>query len=67
MSFDSVTPWAFAALALFLLVLVVITAGIIGLRIVVRDTTEAARPDVIRALAEFFRALLDSVFRWRRK
>jgi succinate dehydrogenase hydrophobic anchor subunit len=67
MSSESVAPWAFAALALILLVTIVVTAGVIGLRIVVRDTSEEARPRIIRATGDYFRALLESPFRWRRK
>ncbi|MDX2575949.1 hypothetical protein PV332_10705 [Streptomyces scabiei] len=67
MSFDSLAPWAFAALLLLAIVTVVVIGGVIGLRIAVRGTSEDARPRIIRALAYFFRALLESPFRWRRK
>ncbi|MEU0860665.1 hypothetical protein ABZ352_35665 [Streptomyces griseofuscus] len=56
----TVSPWAFVAL--ILLGLVIIVAGaVVCLRLVTHDTTEAARPDIIRALADFFRSL------WGRK
>jgi hypothetical protein len=67
MSYASVVPWAVAPLYLLALVVVVIVGGIITLRIGVRGTSEAARPDIIRALTYFYRGLLESIFRWRRK
>lgn len=63
MSFADVPPWLYAALLLVLLVLAVLIAGLVGLRIVVRDTSEEATPANIRALAEFFETLLNSIFR----
>lgn len=50
------------ALALILFGIVLLAAGVVALRVVLRDTSEAARPDIIRALGEFFRALI----RWRK-
>ncbi|AKZ59216.1 exported protein of unknown function [Streptomyces ambofaciens ATCC 23877] len=65
MSFAEALPWVL--LALVLCVLVVVAGGIIGLRIALRGTSEDARPHIIRALGDYFRSLVDAVFRWRRK
>jgi hypothetical protein len=65
MSFADVGPWALVAL--FLLAVVVVAGGVIGLCVALRGTSEGSRPDIIRALGDFFRALLDALFRRRRK
>ncbi|MFF3140848.1 hypothetical protein ACFVRU_03690 [Streptomyces sp. NPDC057927] len=63
-------PLALAAFFLFvaLLVALVCILGVVCLRVALRDTSEAARPEIIRALADIIRALgefLSSL--WRRK
>ncbi|WP_425837469.1 hypothetical protein [Streptomyces fractus] len=55
----SAGPWAIVAV--ISLVIIVICGGILMLRVGLRDTSEASRPDTIRALADYFRAL------WGRK
>jgi hypothetical protein len=65
MSFAEALPWAL--LALVLCVVAVVAGGLVGLRIALRGTSEDARPRIIRALGDYFRALVDAVFRWRRK
>ncbi|MFG3014365.1 hypothetical protein ACGFZB_28885 [Streptomyces cinerochromogenes] len=67
MSFTDVTPWALVALV-FLLALVVVVAGaVVALIAVAGRAPHKSKPDIIRALAEFWKALLESLFRWRRK
>ncbi|CAM5508960.1 hypothetical protein [Streptomyces coeruleorubidus] len=46
-------PWAIGAL--LLLVLIVVAGRIVALIVALKGTSETARPDIIRALAEFFR------------
>ncbi|MEU3729942.1 hypothetical protein AB0E81_11115 [Streptomyces sp. NPDC033538] len=65
MSFADAFPWAVAAVVFC--VALVLVAGLVGLRMAIRDTSEEARPTIIRELGDYFRALTDAVFRWRRK
>ncbi|KUN16469.1 hypothetical protein AQJ23_45165 [Streptomyces antibioticus] len=65
MSFDTVPPWLLAALALLALVFVVMAGAVIALAIGLRGTSGPAKPEVIRALGDFFRSILDAIFRWR--
>ncbi|MGW2950725.1 hypothetical protein [Streptomyces eurythermus] len=51
------SPWALVALILFGLA-IVFAGGAVCLRIALRDTSEDARPGIIRELGEFVRALL---------
>lgn len=50
-----------ALTALILLAIVVFVGAVVCLRIALRDTSESARPEIIRALADFFKSL------WGRK
>ncbi|MFE1337999.1 hypothetical protein ACFW6K_10045 [Streptomyces sp. NPDC058733] len=51
-------PWAI--IAVLLLVLIIVVGRIIALMVALKGTSEAARPDIIRALAEFFRDVFGS-------
>ncbi|WDM16686.1 hypothetical protein J3S85_37595 [Streptomyces lavenduligriseus] len=67
MSSIDAAPWVLVPLV-FLLALVVVVAGaVIALVVVAGRAPHKEKPDIIRALAEFWRALLESLFRWRRK
>lgn len=65
MSFAEALPWALSALVLC--VIVVVVGGLVGLRIALRDTSEDSRPRIIRALGDYFRALVDAALRRPRK
>jgi hypothetical protein len=67
MSLADLPPWALVALFLLCALVVVVTGAVIALIAVAGRAPHTAKADIIRALAEFFRALLDSLFRWRRK
>jgi hypothetical protein len=54
------SPLVLVALLLFGLALLIVS--VFALREALRGTSEEARPDIIRSLGDFFRALL-----WRRK
>jgi hypothetical protein len=54
------SPVLLAAAFLFGIVLLIVS--VFALREALRGTSEGARPDIIRSLGDFFRALL-----WRRK
>ncbi|WP_432157821.1 MULTISPECIES: hypothetical protein [unclassified Streptomyces] len=65
MSFGSVAqelamtaPWVLAAI-IVAVILIVVTGGLVGLVVVLHGTTEAARPVIIHALGDLFRALGD--------
>jgi hypothetical protein len=65
MSFGSVAqelamtaPWVLVVLVVAV-IFIVIAGGVVGLVVVLRGTSEDARPVIIRALGDLFRALGD--------
>jgi hypothetical protein len=62
MSFGQIVdagPWALAA---FIVIVALVLSGVVVcLRVALRDTSEASRPEIIRALADLFKSM------WGRK